>query len=216
MSNGICLLFYNVEGDFFSIIFEEGSVKMICNFIIYVFEILEDIFFDIEDLGFKIIIQVKWLLDVLVEFMFVLLEKLIIIVSKVVFYFKFISVGGVLGSGGIDFVQGKDLFEIFFVRKKKWSQVFKFDMFKVVNEVMRIVIKVSLRGDGQGVLSMQFLVEVGGEGGGVCFLDFRFVFYVDREEEDDDEMECDEGEYGMEVDGQFGGDVVWMVLGCGG
>lgn len=202
MSNGTCSLSYNAEGDPFSIILEEGSVKTTCNLTTYVPEIPEDIPFDIEDLGFKIITQAKWLLDALAELAPASPEKLIITASKAAPYLKLTSVGGALGSGGIDFAQGKDLLETFSVRKKKWSQAFKFDMLKAANEAMRIATKVSLRGDGQGVLSMQFLVEVGGEGGGVCFLDFRFVPYADREEEDDDdETECEEGEHGMEVDG---------------
>lgn len=43
--------------------------------------------------------------------------------------------------------------------------------------------KVSIRGDGQGVLSLQFMVEV--EGGGVSFVDFRFVPFVPEEGEEE-------------------------------
>ncbi|KAK4174286.1 putative DNA repair protein Rad1 [Triangularia setosa] len=202
MSNGTCSLSYSAEGDPFSIILEEGGVKTTCNLTTYVPEIPEDIPFDIEDLGFKIITQARWLLDALAELAPASPEKLIITASKAVPYLKLTSSGGALGSGGIDFSQGKDLLETFTVRKKKWSQSFKFDMVKAASEAMRIATKVSLRGDGQGVLSMQLLVEVGGEGGGVCFLDFRFVPYAER---DDEETESGEGEedgeeQGMEVD----------------
>ncbi|KAK4205200.1 putative DNA repair protein Rad1 [Triangularia verruculosa] len=200
MSNGTCSLSYNSEGDPFSIILEEGGVKTTCNLTTYVPEIPEDIPFDIEDLGFKIITQARWLLDALAELAPASPEKLAITASKTAPYLKLTSVGGALGSGGIDFAQGKDLLETFTVRKKKWSQTFKFDMVKAASEAMRIATKVSLRGDGQGVLSMQFLVEIGGEGGGVCFLDFRFVPYADRDDEETESGEDDEEE-GMEVDG---------------
>ena len=46
---------------------------------------------------------------------------------------------------------------------------------------MAIASKVSIRGDEQGVLSLQFMIEV--EGGGVSFVDFRFVPYVPEEGE---------------------------------
>lgn len=36
--------------------------------------------------------------------------------------------------------------------------------------------KVSIRGDTQGTLSMQFMIEQ--EGGGPSFIDFRFVSYA--------------------------------------
>ncbi|KAK0747955.1 DNA repair exonuclease-like protein [Apiosordaria backusii] len=203
MSNGTCSLSYNSEGDPFSIILEEGGVKTTCNLTTYVPEIPEDIPFDIEDLGFKIITQARWLLDALAELAPASPEKLTITASKAAPYLKLTSSGGALGSGGIDFAQGKDLLETFTVRKKKWSQSFKFDMVKAASEAMRIATKVSLRGDGQGVLSMQFLVEVGGEGGGVCFLDFRFVPYAERDDEETESGEDEEGggEEVMEVDG---------------
>ncbi len=62
-------------------------------------------------------------------------------------------------------------------------QTFEFELIKSASEAMRIASKVSLRGDGQGVLSMQFMVEV--EGSGVNFLDFRFVPYAMQDDEED-------------------------------
>jgi cell cycle checkpoint protein len=61
-------------------------------------------------------------------------------------------------------------------------------MIKAASEAMRLASKVSVRGDEQGVLSLQFMVEV--EGGGVSFVDFRFVPFLredDEEDEEDDE-----------------------------
>ena len=75
-------------------------------------------------------------------------------------------------------------------------QTFKFDTIKAATEAMRISSKVSMRGDGQGVLSMQFMVEV--EGAGLSFLDFRFVPYAHHEDDEDDEG--DEGAGGEEMD----------------
>lgn len=54
---------------------------------------------------------------------------------------------------------------------------------------MAIASKVSIRGDEQGVLSLQFLIDV--DGGGVSFVDFRFVPLEpeEREEEADGDEE---------------------------
>jgi cell cycle checkpoint protein len=49
---------------------------------------------------------------------------------------------------------------------------------------MRIASKVSFRGDNQGVLSLQFMVEI--DGGSTSFLDFRFVPYITQENDDSD------------------------------
>ena len=52
---------------------------------------------------------------------------------------------------------------------------------------MAIATKVSIRSDEQGVLSLQFMVEV--EGGGFTFVDFRFVPFIPEEGEDEEESE---------------------------
>ena len=54
---------------------------------------------------------------------------------------------------------------------------------------MAVATKVSVRGDAQGVLSLQFMIEI--EPGKASFVDFRFVPYV-AEEGDEEDME-DEG-----------------------
>lgn len=84
----------------------------------------------------------------------------------------------------MDFAKGRDLLETFSVNEK-WVQSFKFDMIKTAIEAMRISSKVSIRGDRQGVLSLQFLV--GNEGGGQDFLLFSFVPYVEHEDDEEDE-----------------------------
>ena len=83
---------------------------------------------------------------------------------------------------------------------EKWTQSYKFEMIKSAAEAMRLASKVSVRGDEQGVLSLQFMVEV--EGGGISFVDFRFVPFI-RGEDDDEEDEDDgseDDEYGDEED----------------
>lgn len=187
---GTCCLSYSREGEPFSIILEEAGVKTTCNLVTYLPESPEDIPFDIQDLSFKIITQSRWLLDALAEIAPTSPEKLTIVASRNSPYLR-LSSSGSLGSSSVDFAKARDLLETFSIRER-WVQTFKFDMIKSASEAMRVASKVSLRGDGQGVLSMQFMVEV--EGGGVNFLDFRFVPYaVHEDDEDGDEDEEGDG-----------------------
>lgn len=193
--SGTCSLAYSQEGEPFSIVLDESGVSTTCNLTTYVPEAPEDIPFDIDDLSFKIITSARWLLDALTELNPTNPEKLTIAASRREPYLRLTSSGGPLGSSSVDFAKGRDLLETFSVGGARWAQTFKFDIIKSASEAMRIASKVSLRGDGQGVLSMQFMVEV--EGSGPSFLDFRFVPYAvceDETEEDDEEGERDERE----------------------
>ncbi len=189
--SGTCSLSYPEEGEPFSIILEEAGVNTTCNLKTYVPESPEDIPFDKEDLSFKIITQSRWLLDALAEIAPTSPEKLTIVASKSKPFLRLAS-SGELGTSSVDFAKGRDLLETLQVRER-WAQTFKFEMIKSASEAMRIGTKVSLRGDGRGVLSMQFMVEV--EGCGNNFLDFRFVPYAvpDEDEDERDEAE-DEGD----------------------
>ncbi|OIW26148.1 Rad1-domain-containing protein [Coniochaeta ligniaria NRRL 30616] len=190
--SGTCCLSYTQEGEPFSIILEEAGVNTTCNLVTYLPESPEDIPFDTQELSFKIITQSRWLLDALAEIAPTSPDKLTIVASKNAPYLR-LSSSGSLGSSSVDFAKGRDLLETFSIRER-WVQTFKFDMIKSASEAMRIASKVSLRGDAQGVLNMQFMVEV--EGGGINFLDFRFVPYADQEEDDEegDDEHGDEAE----------------------
>lgn len=192
--SGTCSLSYAQEGEPFSIVLDEAGVSTTCNLTTYVPEAPDDIPFDIEDLSFKIITSARWLQDALAELAPAAPEKLTFAASRAEPYLRLTSSGGPLGSSSVDFARGRDLLETFAVRRR-WVQTFKFDMVKAAGEAMRIASKVSLRGDGQGVLSMQFMVEV--EGSGPSFLDFRFVPYAVCEDDGEDEGD-EEGEEGDE------------------
>ncbi len=188
--SGTCSLSYAQEGEPFSIVLDEAGVSTTCNLTTYIPETPDDIPFDKDDPPFKIITSARWLLDALTELAPTAPEKLTIAASRTEPYLRLTSSGGPLGSGSVDFAKGRDLLETFAVRRR-WVQTFKFDIIKSASEAMRIASKVSLRGDDQGVLSMQFMVEV--EGSGLSFLDFRFVPYAVCEE-DDEEGEDGEGD----------------------
>jgi cell cycle checkpoint protein len=183
---GTCVLRYDEAGSKFSIIIEESGVKTAANLFTYMPEIPEEIPFDREELAFKIITQARYLLDALAELAPTGPEKLTIVASRAQPYLVLTGSGGDLGSSSVDFAKARDLLESFSIQER-WVQTYKFDLIKSSSEAMRIASKVSFRGDRQGVLSLQFMVEI--EGGGLSFLDFRFVPYVRGDGEDEDEDE---------------------------
>ncbi|KAL1984079.1 hypothetical protein VTN96DRAFT_9579 [Rasamsonia emersonii] len=102
------------------------------------------------------------------------------------------------------------------------KQNYRFSLIRKAARAMAVASKVSIRGDIQGVLSLQFMIELGGNndsnngassggvplpsggfGSNVSFVDFRFVPLVDDEEEEDN----DDREVGEEYDdGDDGGE----------
>ncbi|KAG5980638.1 hypothetical protein E4U55_003821 [Claviceps digitariae] len=181
--SGTCTLLYNEEGDRFKITIEESGVKTTAGLTTYVPELPEDIPFNREELSFKIIMPSRSLLDSLAEISPTAPDKLTIMVTKAP---PFLSLAGIgdLGSSAVDFARGRDLLETFTIADR-WSQTYKFDFVKNSTEAMRIANKISLRGDAQGVLSLQFMVEM--DGGKRSFLDFRFVPFVVYDEDDEDD-----------------------------
>jgi cell cycle checkpoint protein len=91
--------------------------------------------------------------------------------------------------------------------KSRVTESYRFALVRKALRAMAVSSKVSIRGDRQGVLSMQFMVEHGEGAGGdgssagagptrvggnstdnVSFVDFRFVPLVEGESESDDEL----------------------------
>ncbi|KAF3764484.1 hypothetical protein M406DRAFT_42016 [Cryphonectria parasitica EP155] len=180
---GTCILSYAEEGGPLSIILEESGVSTTCNLTTYLPEAPQDIPFNRDDIGFKVIMQSRLLLDALLEMGHSNPTRLTLMACRQEPYLQ-LSCAGPLGGSSVDFAKGRDLLETFSVREK-YVQSFKFDMVKAAIEAMRISSKVSMRGDGQGVLSLQFMVET--EGSGVNFVLFTFVPYVTHEDDEDDE-----------------------------
>ena len=136
----------------------------------------------------KIIMQARWLFDAISELSSTSPSRLDIIASPAAPFLSLSAVGH-LGSASVDFAKGRELLETFTVAEK-WAQSYKFEMIKAAGDAMRLATKVSVRGDEQGVLSLQFMVEI--DGGGVSFVDFRFVPFLAENEEDDDESQGDD------------------------
>jgi cell cycle checkpoint protein len=185
---GVCRLSYAGIGSPFSIILEEAGVTTTCNLNTYEPESSEEIPFQRDAMQVKIIMQARWLFDAVSELSSTSPSRLDITATPTAPYVS-LSAAGHVGSASVDFAKGRELLETFTVAER-WTQSYKFEMIKAASEAMRLASKVSVRGDEQGVLSLQFMVEV--EGGGVSFVDFRFVPFLRGDEEED--AETDEGD----------------------
>ena len=183
---GVCRFSYAGMGSPFSIILEESGVTTTCNLNTYEPESQEEIPFMRDAMQVKIIMQARWLFDAITELSSTSPTRLDITAFPTTPYLS-LSASGDLGSASIDFTKGRELLETFTVAER-WTQSYKFPMVRAAGEAMRLASKVSVRGDEQGVLSLQFMVEV--EGGGISFVDFRFVPYLRDEEGEED---ADEG-----------------------
>ena len=194
--SGVCRLSYAGIGCPFSIVLEEAGVTTTCNLNTYEPESPEEIPFQRDAMQVKIIMQARWLFDAVSELSSTSPSRLDITATPEAPYVS-ISAVGHLGSASVDFSKGRELLETFTVQER-WTQSYKFEMIKAGAEAMRLASKVSVRGDEQGVLSLQFMVEV--EGGGVSFVDFRFVPFLREDEEEDGESTDGEEEYEMDED----------------
>ncbi|KAJ3953071.1 checkpoint clamp complex protein Rad1 [Colletotrichum tropicale] len=181
---GTCSLIYKEEGGQFDIVIEEGGVKTTASLTTYLPEIPEEIPFDRDNLSFKIIMLARYLLDALAELAPTGPNRLTIAASRASPYLT-LSGAGDMGSSSVTFAKGRELLETFSIHEA-WSQSYKFDLIKYSTEAMRIASKVSFRGDDQGVLSLQFMVE---QENGISFLDFRFVPYISHDDDEDEEDE---------------------------
>ena len=196
---GLCKLSYTGIGSPFSIILEESGVTTTCNLTTYEPESPDEIPFERDKIQVKIIMQARWLFDAIQELSSVTASRIDITASPNAPYLS-LSATGHLGSASVEFAKGRELLDTFTVAEK-WTQSYKFEMIKSASEAMRLASKVSVRGDEQGVLSLQFMVEA--EGNSVSFVDFRFVPYVRDEadsEDEEDEYEEDEEEEGLLLD----------------
>lgn len=177
---GICRLSYDGAGDPLCITMVESSVTTTCELVTYEPESFEDIPFDRDNLVQKIIMRAPWLYDAITELSSTSPERLTITSSPEAPYFS-LSAAGPLGSATIEFSKDSQLLETFQVPRRTVN-IYKFSLVKAATRAMAIATKVSIRGDNQGVLSLQFMIEV--ESGNISFVDFRFVPFVPGEDDE--------------------------------
>jgi cell cycle checkpoint protein len=218
--NNLCRITYDKPGSPLSIIMTEASIRTTCNLSTYEPAFAEEIPFDRQSLAFKTIMRGSWLSDAINELASTSPETLTLVAKMVDNkpYFALSSTGD-LGSARVEFNNTPSLnssrrppptnpsssenappslvLETFTLSSvsSSFSASYKFSFIQKAVRAMSVASKVSVRADSQGVLSLQFMIEV--EAGKLSFVDFRFVPLVEEggeEEGDGEEKGSDDGE----------------------
>lgn len=197
-SSGLCRISYEDRGSSLCIQLSESDVTTNCDLTTYEAETTDDIPFNREALALKTIMRSAHLADAISEFASTNPTTLSLIASPTVPYMS-LSATGPLGSATVDFNKDQEpqLLETFQC-PSRFRASYSFRHIKAVYRAMVSASKVSLRADEQGVLSLQFLIEVDPSAQaepakeGIAFVDFRIVPQVEGEAENDDSETDDE------------------------
>ena len=198
---GVCRLSYASPGDPLCVMLEESGVTTTCELTTYEPDFQEDIPLQKDAIAQKIIMRASWLHDAINELSSTSPTRLTITSAPTAPYFTLSSTGP-LGSATVEFSNDPQLLETFQVPRRTVN-TYKYSLVTGASRAMASASKVSVRSDEQGVLSLQFMIEVelgpGGGGIGLAFVDFRFVPLLSEvgEEDDDDEEEEEEEEDGV-------------------
>ncbi|KAF1926176.1 Rad1-domain-containing protein [Didymella exigua CBS 183.55] len=213
--NNLCRITYDAPGAPLSVILTEASIRTSCDLTTYEPEYTDDIPFDRQSLAFKTIMRGSWLYDAIVELSSTSPDSLTMYAKMVRGKpFFALSSTGTLGSARVEFnnqppkssfrataannhvdAPPANLLETFQLSDESTvlRQSYKYGYIQKAARAMSVASKVSVRVDTQGVLSMQFMIEVEPAAGGgtskVSFVDFRFVPLVEEEDEAGDEGE---------------------------
>ncbi|KAK7186288.1 hypothetical protein DPSP01_009320 [Paraphaeosphaeria sporulosa] len=211
--NNMCRIAYDAPGSPLSIILTEATIRTTCNLTTYEPAFSEEIPFDRQSLALKTIMRGTWLYDAVSELSSTSPEKLTLWARtrgrKP--YFA-LSSSGTLGSARVEFNNTPtrpppptnppadappppaNLLETFQLSDptSTFRASYKFSLIQRAARAMSVATKVSVRVDEQGVLSLQFMIEV--EAGKVSFVDFRFVPLVEEDENEGDDTQFLGGE----------------------
>lgn len=199
--SGICRFSYEGEGSPLSIHMAESGVATTCDLTTYEADSAEEIPFNRDALALKTIMRSSYLLDAIAELTAMSPASIAITAaptssrSRNITPNLSLAAAGALGSAAVDFMVDSSsdtpILETFHCPEKT-SASFKFSLIKSAQRAMAASTKVSMRLDEEGVLSLQFLVEVepGGLGAApagvrepVAFVDFKMVPLVAGEGE---------------------------------
>ena len=192
-TTGICKLIYERTGSPLCVIIDEGGITTTCELTIYEPEPLADIPFDKQALVQKVIMRSNLLHDAVTELSATSPTKVSMIASQNARYFALSSTGP-HGSATVEFSTDPQLLETFEVSHRVVN-TYKYSLLKAASRAMAMASKVSIRVDQQGVLSLQFLIEL--DTGAKSFVDFRFVPFIAEEgnSEEDEVEEPEETEF---------------------
>ncbi|KAF2205302.1 Rad1-domain-containing protein [Delitschia confertaspora ATCC 74209] len=217
--NNLCRLYYSTLGAPLTVILTESTIRTTCDLTTYEPQYIEDIPFSRQSIVLKIIMRASWLFDAVTELASTNPEHLTLIAREVKGRSIFaLAASGPLGSATVQFNKNPSstststsyqntrhtstvpddhqppdphLLETFQLSypHSTLRYTYKFSLIQKAARAMAVATKVSVRGDDQGVLSLQFMIE--GEGGNVSFVEFHFVPLAKEEHEDGYEEEGD-------------------------
>jgi cell cycle checkpoint protein len=192
--SGICRLAYAAPGSPLVVVLEETGITTTCELVTYEPSFTADIPFARDELSLKVIMGASYLSDAISELSTANPENLTIGATAKSFT---LSSSGALGAAVVQFhrdaqsskggdvtspVPEKGVLETFLVPNGAFNQSYRFAHIAAARKAMDSAVKVSVRGDEQGVLSLQLMIE-NVEGQGVSFVDFRFVPTIDDGDE---------------------------------
>ncbi|KAI5850626.1 DNA repair exonuclease rad1 [Tricharina praecox] len=176
--SGTCRISYRGVGFPLALMLEENGTITTCTLSTYPAEEIADIPLSLSSLALKVIMKASWLQDAIQELEGSMPERLTLAASPQRSGLS-LSAAGAMGSTEVEFLNDKALLQSYRCDKEVLN-TYKFALIKNAARAMAIASKVSIRGDGHGVLSMQFMIEQ--EGGVASFVDFRFLPYVGDDE----------------------------------
>jgi cell cycle checkpoint protein len=238
--NNLCRISYDGPGAPLAVTLTEASIRTQCDLTTYEPEYTDEIPFDRQALALKVIMRGSWLYDAVQELSSTSPDKLTMYAKTVRGKpFFALSSSGTLGSARVEFNnqpqpsastninattetadhQPTNLLETFQLSDPQavLRSSYKFSLIQKAARAMNVATKVSIRADTQGVLSLQFMIEVESSGsssqtasanGKVSFVDFRFVPLVEEDDEDAEGGDVDETIMlnGSGSDGESGAD----------
>lgn len=203
---GVCTLSYDGDGSPLSIHMSEAGVTTTCELTTYEAEVSEDIPFDRESLALKTIMKASHLLEAVAELSSMSPDNLVMTASPMARAGAHLSLSasGPLGSATVDFsnepASDVPILETFQCPART-TACFKFGLIRHAQRAIATASKISLRLDGEGVMSLQCLVEIdtGGSSDGVAFVDFRMVPLMEGEDDDYGEEDDTDDEQGSVI-----------------
>ena len=180
---GVCKFSYARIGAPLDIILEESGITTTCELTAYEPDLLPDIPFDKTAIIQKIIIRSDLLLDAINELASTSPERITMTASGSGRHFS-LSSDGPHGSASVEFSPDPQVLETFEVVQRV-TNTYKYSLIKATNRAMAMASKVSIRVDYQGVLSLQFLIEL--DTGIKNFIDFRFIPYLEENEQNEED-----------------------------
>lgn len=190
---GICTFSYDGEGNPLSIHMSETGVTTTCDLTTYAPASNEEIPFNRDTIALKTIMRSVSLLDAITELSSMNPTTLSInaMPSSASHSILSLSAMGALGSSTVDFTTATSsetpILETYTCHRKTAAS-YSFHLLKAAQRAMATANKVSLRIDDEGVLNLQFLVDVDAIGGGAghTFVEFRVVPLAEGEDDGGD------------------------------